>query len=144
MCFPVPLHKAIHMNLKKIPKEEFPNVAKDVVDCNLDFKRVAKKWDISEMVVINIFQKYGSGFIKKTDVEQRLEDLTTDYFDKQKVFIQKSHDVKVLAVERIETLLRTETNIDNISKAINILDNITRRYNETEGDDEKGDKALTL
>lgn len=115
------------MYLKKIAKEDYKKVAQDVVNCNFDFKKVSRKYAISEMVVINLFKKYGNEFVKKTDVEQQLEELTVDYFDKQRMFIQKAHDVKLAAVKRIEILLETEDDLDDISKAIDILDKITDR-----------------
>lgn len=130
------------MNLKKIPKEKFPEIAKDVVDLDLNFKKVADKWDITEPVVIWIFQKYGKDYVKSSVVEQRIEELATDYFDKQKRFLQKAYDVKTKALERIELLLDKETRLDNISKALEIIDKITLLSKDDDGEEKGKDQPI--
>lgn len=122
------------MNLKKITPEQREEVAKAVIDSGLNFAKVAKRYGISEMIVMQLFRVHGSKFYHRTDLEKREEEVIEDYLDKQKRFIQRAYDVKVKAVERIEKLLESADDLDDISKMLDTLDKITSKNKEA-GDD---------
>jgi hypothetical protein len=131
------------MNLKKIPKEKYDEVCQAVVNSNINFKKVARAYGVSELTINMIFQKNGSKYIQKSDSEKRITELMDDYVDKQKVFIQMAHDLKIKALKRIGDIIDIETDLDDISKMVKIIDDITIKNKEDEGDEDKGPQ-LTL